>query len=48
MGEIFSTKNLKVIRPGDGLEPKYLEMILGKVARKDFRPGHPLTFEDII
>ena len=44
-GEQFSTENLKVIRPGDGLAPKYFESVLGTVATKDWRRGEPLNFD---
>lgn len=44
-GELFSEKNIKVIRPGDGLAPKYYFQIIGKKASKDYKKGTPLTFE---
>lgn len=44
-GELFSTENLRVIRPGNGLEPKYYDMVLGKNANRDLSAGTPLTFE---
>jgi pseudaminic acid synthase len=40
-GEKFTTLNLKVIRPGFGLEPKYYEKILGKFASKNLKIGEP-------
>jgi pseudaminic acid synthase len=46
-GESFSTENLKIIRPGDGLEPKYFENVLGRIAKKDFQRGVPLTFDSL-
>ena len=42
-GEFFSKKNIKVIRPGDGLSPKYFEMVLGKKAASNYKRGTPLT-----
>ncbi|GAB5552440.1 MAG: pseudaminic acid synthase [Saprospiraceae bacterium] len=41
-GEPFTKENIKVIRPGDGLEPKYYESILSKPALKDLNKGTPL------
>ena len=38
-------ENLKVIRPGFGLAPKYLEVILGKKAPKDIQAGTPLDWD---
>jgi pseudaminic acid synthase len=47
-GEVFSDKNLKVIRPGDGLEPRFYESLLGLPAKKDLKKGSPLMFNDIL
>ncbi|MDY0117607.1 MAG: pseudaminic acid synthase [Sulfurimonadaceae bacterium] len=38
-GEIFSTENLKSVRPGYGMHPKYLKGLLGKKAQKDYELG---------
>jgi pseudaminic acid synthase len=38
-GEIFTTENIKSVRPSYGLHPKYLNEILGKVATKDYELG---------
>lgn len=38
-GEKFSEKNIKSIRPGYGMHPKYLKDILGKEAKKDYSFG---------
>lgn len=42
-GEIFTAENLKIIRPGDGLHPKYWEQTLGTVSTKDWKRGTPLS-----
>ena len=47
-GEAFNAENLRVIRPGDGLEPKYYEMLLGKTARYDLAEGTPLSFDHLL
>ena len=44
-GEPFSSTNLRVIRPGDGLPPSYFERLIGKAARKDIKAGTPLNWE---
>lgn len=44
-GEIFTKENIKIIRPGHGLEPKYYEEILGKKAKKEIKFGTPLNKE---
>ncbi|WP_323588901.1 pseudaminic acid synthase [Aliarcobacter butzleri] len=35
-GEVFTLENIKSVRPFYGLHPKYLNDILGKVAKKDY------------
>jgi pseudaminic acid synthase len=44
-GENFSSENIRVIRPGNGMKPKYYEKIIGKKAIKDIEFGTPLTKE---
>ncbi len=41
-GEKFTSENIKIIRPGDGMPPKYYENILGKKAPMDLNFGTPL------
>ena len=38
-GEVFTEKNLRSIRPGFGLHPKYLPELLGTQAAKDYEKG---------
>ena len=45
-GEKFTKENIRVIRPGYGLEPKYYEIVLGKEAKKDLERGIPLRLGD--
>ncbi len=44
-GEPFTTENIKVIRPGYGILPKYRESVLKMRAKKNIIAGTPLTFE---
>ncbi|OXX68148.1 pseudaminic acid synthase [Vibrio sp. V03_P4A6T147] len=44
-GQAFTEENVKSIRPGFGLAPKYLEQILGQTAKVDIQRGTPLSFE---
>ena len=46
-GERFSLENIKAIRPGLGLHPKYLDEIIGKKALVDINKGEPLKEEMI-
>ena len=44
-GEVFTEENLRSIRPGYGLAPKYLDEILGKKAKKDIVRGSPVSWD---
>jgi len=44
-GEIFTEENIRSIRPGYGLPPKYLKNILGKQATQDIKKGTPLKWD---
>ena len=47
VGEKFTEKNIKSIRPAHGLPPKYFKKILGKRAKKNLKKGTPLTWNSI-
>src|SRR3989344_1872236 len=42
-GEKFNDKNIRSIRPGYGLPPKYFDKIIGRKAKKDIKKGTPLS-----
>jgi pseudaminic acid synthase len=44
-GEAFSRDNIRVVRPGIGLEPKYYDQVLGKTAKTALKAGTPLTWD---
>lgn len=44
-GDIFTETNLRSVRPGLGLAPKYLALILGKPIKRDSAKGTPLSWE---
>jgi len=44
-GEIFTEENIRSIRPGYGLHPKYFNDVLGKRATQDIKKGTPLSWE---
>lgn len=46
--EIFTTNNIKSIRPGNGLHPKYINQILGKKSKRNLKRGTPLKFNHIV
>lgn len=46
-GEVFTEKNVRSIRPGYGMKPKFLPEVLGKYAAVDIKRGEPLKEEMI-
>ena len=44
-GDVITINNVRSIRPGYGLHPKYLNDVLGKVVKKDLEKGTPLKRE---
>lgn len=44
-GDIFTAANLRSVRPGLGLEPKYLPMLLGKPIKRAASKGTPMSWE---
>lgn len=46
-GEIFTAENIRSIRPGYGLHPKYFENIAGKKAKKNIKKGTPFNWKMI-
>ena len=46
-GEIITNANVRSIRPGNGIRPKYLKDILGKTVNQDLETGTPMSFEYI-
>jgi pseudaminic acid synthase len=43
-GEVYNKENIRVIRPGYGLSPKFYDGLLGKVSGKDIERGTPLEW----
>ena len=46
-GDVITAKNMRAIRPGLGLSPKYYELFLGKKVHNDISRGTPVTFQII-
>jgi N-acetylneuraminate synthase len=46
-GELISNKNIRRIRPGFGLEPKYFNEIMGKKVTADIECGDPVAWNVI-
>lgn len=46
-GEVFTNENIRVIRPGQGIAPKYFSKLLGKASVCDYKRGEPIGKEEI-
>lgn len=47
-GEIFTEKNIRSIRPGFGIETKYIKDILGRTASGNISKGTPMSWDLIM
>ena len=46
-GDVLSKDNIRIIRPGYGLAPKYYDDLLGKKAAHEMKAGTPLNWDSI-
>jgi len=44
-GDRLTRDNLRIVRPGFGLAPKYFEILLGKNVNKDVKKGTPMSWD---
>ena len=44
-GDLLSKENLRLVRPGLGLPPKFYEQVLGRAVKRDVAKGTPLSWE---
>lgn len=47
IGGLFTTENIRSIRPGFGLHPKHYSDVVGKRSTRKLMPGTPLSWEHI-
>ncbi len=47
IGETFTKKNLRSLRPGFGLQPRFYDMILGIKSKRDIAKGDPIFESDL-
>ena len=46
-GDILTKKNLRIVRPGMGLPPKYYQTLLGRKVNQDVKKGTALAWDII-
>ena len=44
-GDVITEGNMRAIRPGYGLSPRYYDVLLGRRVDRDVRCGTPLSWE---
>lgn len=44
-GDVFTEKNLRRIRPGMGISPKYYDVLLGRCVKCDVKRGTPVSWD---
>jgi pseudaminic acid synthase len=47
-GEVFTKYNIKKIRPGHGLSPKFYEILIGKRSKNNIEMGEPITKKNYV
>ena len=46
-GELFTTDNLKIVRPGDGAPPAFYEQLIGRKSPQSLTAGSPLLLDKL-
>jgi len=41
-GEAFTKENVRCIRPGYGMKPKYYEKLLNSLSEQEYKKGQPI------
>jgi N-acetylneuraminate synthase len=47
VGEVFTADNVRVIRPGYGLPPRFYDEVIGRTASQDIKRGTPLEWQHL-
>ena len=47
-GELFTTDNIRIVRPGDGEKPILYQSLLGKVSTRYLKAGTPLKLNSLL
>ena len=44
-GDVLNEKNLRIIRPGMGIPPKYYDLLMGRKVKRDVKKGTPVSWD---
>lgn len=47
-GDTLNKRNLRIVRPGKGLPPKYFNVLVGKKVKRDLKKGTPVNWEIVL
>ena len=47
-GDLFTTDNIRIVRPGNGAPPHLFGQLLGRKARHAYSCGTPLSFDHLL
>ena len=47
-GETFNDSNIRIIRPGLGIHPKYFDLLIGRKAKQNLKKGTALNWDMIV
>src|SRR5207249_156955 len=47
-GDVLTAENLRAIRPGLGLPPKYLDVLIGKAVTRPVPRGTPMSWDLVV
>jgi pseudaminic acid synthase len=46
-GTVVTREMIRVVRPGSGLHPRFVDVVVGRPARRDVPAGYPISWDDI-
>ena len=47
-GELFDETNIRIVRPGNGAPPSLYSEVIGRIARKNYSAGTPLSLDQLL